>query len=160
MTMYKIFIACPISKYLTEDGMNLNFETFIQEVYEVCKTYTSNVFMALYREDYGKARMEDHICTPLDFEEMQESDLVIAFPEDSMGVAVELGWASALKKKVVLILNEKDKSSPLIRALNTVTDVEKIHTSLQNGYYSEKEYIIGRIKEYLQKNLIEQLEIL
>ncbi len=155
MKNFKIFIACPISKYLTYEGMNEEFEKFIKEVYETCKKYTNNTFLALDREKYGKARMEDGICTPLDFEEMKDSDIVIAFPEDSMGVAVELGWASAMKKKVLLILNKQYKASPLIHALYTVTDANNMTVDSENGYYSEKDFIVEQIKVYLD-NILSQ----
>lgn len=149
MERFKIFIACPISKYLTEEGMNKEFENFIKEIYQTCKEYSEETFMALYREEYGKARMSDAECTPLDFEEMKDTDVVIAFPEDSMGVAVELGWASSMKKRIMLILNEKYEGSPLIRALYTVTDAKSISISAEESYYYHKDYIIDQIRNYL-----------
>ena len=41
----------------------------------------------------------------MDFKEIINSDLILAIPSDSMGVAVELGWASALNKTIIFILN-------------------------------------------------------
>lgn len=149
MKKMKIFIACPISKYLTDDGMERSFENFIKEVYKTCKRYSDNVFMALYREQYGLARMEDEVCTPLDYKEMLDANYVIAIPEDSMGVAVELGWASAMKKNILLIMNTKYKASPLINALGTVANVEKITVPPQKGYNEVQAELIKSIEMYL-----------
>ena len=97
--MKKIFIACPISKYIDGDKfINSDFKFFIEELYSICQKYVPNVFLALKREKYGKKLMKD-ICTELDFEEMKKTDCVIAIPEDSKGTAVELGWASYMGKK-------------------------------------------------------------
>ncbi len=152
--MFKIFIACPISKYLTFDGMDPNYEVFIRNIYETCQYYSSNVFLALYREKYGKARMEDDVCTPLDFEEMRDSDIVIAFPENSMGVAVELGWASTMKKKILLFLNDNDSSSPLIRALYTITDAEVIILNSKYDYNQKQNIVVDKIKAYIEQNVV------
>ncbi|WP_054742641.1 nucleoside 2-deoxyribosyltransferase [Cellulosilyticum ruminicola] len=133
--MCKIFLACPISKYLNgEDFTNYRFKQFIISIYELCKKYSDDVFFALDREKFGKERMQDDVCTPLDFVGMKDTDLVIAIPEDSMGVAVELGWASALGKEIILILDQEYKYSPLVKALGTVTPCEIIELPEEDKY--------------------------
>ncbi|HEX5869698.1 MAG TPA: nucleoside 2-deoxyribosyltransferase [Longimicrobium sp.] len=118
----RIFIACPISKYLrNEGGMDPGFEAFIRDVHQTCRRYGDDVFLALEREAYGQAVMDDVTCTPLDFEALRAADVVVAIPEDSMGVAVELGWASALGKEIVLVLDPRFRYSPLITALHCIT---------------------------------------
>ena len=60
-----------------------------------------------------------------DFKEMKESDVVLAFPGNpiSGGVHIELGWASALNKKIYLFLEKNASYSPLIEGMKTITDV-------------------------------------
>ncbi len=148
--MYKIFLACPISKYL--DGNEFtdnNFRTFITDVYDLCKRYSDNVFFSLKREDFGKERMEDDVCTPLDYVGIKECDLVIAIPEDSMGVAVELGWASASNKDIILVLDDNYSYSPLVKALGTVTSCDIIDLKENLGYYSTRKKILNRIEQRL-----------
>lgn len=149
----KIFIACPITKHLTDDGMNADFEKFIKSVHELCNNYSNNIFMALFRENYGKARMEDEVCTPLDFEEMCDTDIVIAIPEDSQGVAVEIGWASAMKKRLMLVLNENQRNSPLINAIGTVTDTYVYRGDFDKEYIRAKDEIIKEIDLYLSQEI-------
>ena len=122
--MKKIFIACPISKYIDGDKfINNDFKIFIEELYNVCQKHASKVFLALRREEYGKKLMKD-TCTELDFEEMKTTDLVIAIPEDSKGTAVELGWASSMKIKTIIILDRSQRYTPLISGLNNITKTE------------------------------------
>ena len=65
--MKKIFIACPISKYVIENQfMNKNFQLFIEALYDICKKYVPEVFLALRREEYGKNLMPE-TCTELEF---------------------------------------------------------------------------------------------
>ncbi len=67
-------------------------------------------------------------CTLDDFKEMNESDVILAFPGNpiSGGVHIELGWASALHKKIYIFLEKTANYSPLITGLKTVTDVELV----------------------------------
>ena len=141
--MKKIFIACPISKYIKENEFKQN----IEKIYEICEKYTSNIFLALRREEYGKKLMKD-TCTELDFKEMKTSDVVVAIPEDSKGTAVELGWASCMNKKIILILDSSQKYTPLISRLKDITDTEII-------WYERKidERIIDTIEEKIREKI-------
>lgn len=119
----KIFIACSISKYI--DGNKFtdsNYRKFTEKLYDVCATYSDDVFMALRREEYGKKLMKE-MCTELDFCEMKTTDLVVAFPDDSKGVAVELGWASVFKKRIILVLDRNKRYTPLVSGLGDMTQV-------------------------------------
>lgn len=116
-----------MTKYLLESGgMDTDFEVFIRSVYTCCRKYSDDVFFAFEREGFGHATMTDTVCTPLDYRAMQRADVVVAIPEDSMGVAVELGWASAFNKEILLILEERYRYSPLITALHTITSVRQM----------------------------------
>ncbi len=144
----KVFIACPISKHFDKGIVEESYKKFIEELYNELKNNYREVFLALEREKYGKARMEGHICTPLDFKEMKDADLLIAIPEDSMGVAVEIGWASALKKEIVVVLDKKYKTSPLIENINTITKSNNINIDSTFGYTE----CINIIRDFLNKN--------
>ena len=74
------------------------------------------VFLAHYREKWGKDLMCADECTMDDYREMKLSDYVIAFPGKpiSGGVHIELGWASSMKKNILLMLDKEEKYSPLV----------------------------------------------
>lgn len=121
MNEKKIFIACPITKYLNGNKfIDEDFQYFITNITDRLKKDGFKVFLALEREEFGVKRMKDEVCTYLDYQEMLNTDIFLAIPEESQGVAVEIGWASALNKKIVLFQNPKIPNSPLINAIDTV----------------------------------------
>lgn len=124
--MGKIFIGCPITKYIKDNSFTDEcFKSFINALYNLCTNYADEVFLALKREQYGK-RLMTETCTELDYEEMKNANLVIAIPEDSKGTAVELGWASILGKQIILILNKERRYTPLISGLGDITNTQII----------------------------------
>jgi hypothetical protein len=68
------------------------------------------VFLAHYREKWGKDLMCADECTMDDYREMKLSDYDIAFPGKpiSGGVHIELGWASSMKKNILLMLDKEE----------------------------------------------------
>ncbi|HET9898410.1 MAG TPA: nucleoside 2-deoxyribosyltransferase [Streptosporangiaceae bacterium] len=77
------------------------------------------------REGWGAASMTPEECTRLDFTEISRCDVFVAFPGHpaSPGTHVEIGWASAMGKPIVLLLNEGCDYAFLIRGLHTVARV-------------------------------------
>lgn len=119
--MNKIFIACPFIKYINETIFTDDaFRHFTEVLFALCEQYAPEVFLALKREEYGNKPMLRYSCI-MDLTEMKGADLVIAIPEDSMGVAVELGWASALGKPIILLLNKAQRYTPLVSNINKIT---------------------------------------
>lgn len=59
-------------------------------------------------------------------EVVTSSDVIVAYPERSVGVNIELGWASLLKKKIILLVNERDDIHLMHAGLNGVTNSEII----------------------------------
>ena len=119
--MKKIFIACPFIKYI--DGTNFineNFRDFIEKLYDLCGKYADTVFLALKREEYGAKPLKKYSCL-MDFEEAQNADFIIAIPDDSMGVAVELGWMSAMGKTMLIVLDKNQDYTPLVANINSIT---------------------------------------
>jgi hypothetical protein len=118
---FKAFVACPITTFCGPSrAMPPAFRAFIESIYDVAVAECDEVFLALKRERWGQAIMPAEICTPLDLTEMKRCDLVIAFPGASCGVAVELGWASALRKSMILILEEGMSYSPVVLGLESI----------------------------------------
>ena len=149
MKYKKIFIACPISKYLTNDGINKDFKVFIKEIYEFCKTISTHTFLALEREKYGKRKMYGADCTIADFKEIKDADLLIAFPEDSMGVSVEIGWASALKIETIVFIDKKYKQSELVKSINSIVRGTSYNIDTTDGFVDQIEVIKKSISSYI-----------
>ena len=101
---------------------------YIEELVTLKKEIESTgheVVLAHEREKWGKGLLPPEVCTKLDFDKISEADVVIAYPGNppSGGVHIELGWASALGKKIVIIMDHKDRYSPLVSGLHTITSV-------------------------------------
>lgn len=143
--MNKIFIACPFIKYV--DGTSFaceSYKKFTEDLYELCLGVAPNVFLALKREEYGSKPLESYSCK-MDLDEMIDSDLIIAIPDDSMGVAVELGWASAHNKYIVLLLNKQQNYSALVKNITTITPGHII------WYKDEEKNALPEISCFLEK---------
>lgn len=86
------------------------------------------VYNAHRREAWGAQFLTAPECTKLDFTEISQSDLFVAFPgvPVSPGTHVEIGWASALGKPMVLFLERDKKHTFLVTGLETVANVEFI----------------------------------
>ncbi len=87
------------------------------------------VFNAHRREGWGREFLTPEECTRLDFEEIHSSEAFIAFPGSppSPGTHVEIGWASALRKPIILLLEEGREYAFLVRGLHTVGNVRYLH---------------------------------
>lgn len=77
------------------------------------------------REGWGSAFMAPEQCTMLDFTEISRCDVFVAFPGHpaSPGTHVEIGWASAMGKPIILLLNDGCDYAFLVRGLHTVARV-------------------------------------
>ncbi|MBI4669576.1 MAG: hypothetical protein HY747_10430 [Elusimicrobia bacterium] len=122
--MTKIFLATPITPLL---GSNLKFKACakkkVKRILDDLRTrLNAKVFCAIEREKWGDAALDGLGCTAPDFHELKNSDIVVAFPSSSYGVHVELGWASALKKPIIVCLStQRGFDSPLAEGLETLT---------------------------------------
>lgn len=118
-----IFVATPITALLDSrnifDGIN---RARLSHVLKTLRAATGRrVHCAIERERWGEDIMSPQICTPLDLEMIRKCLIVVAFPDASYGVHVELGWAGALGKPIILLVNDKiGFKSPLVEGIRTV----------------------------------------
>lgn len=148
MKKHKIYLASPISKYVRK-GMDKEYIEVVNEVYEMLKEYGIPYF-PLKKEAYGadKKSGSGEVCTKIDFDKVNESDYIVAFPEDSMGVSVEIGWASSVQKNILIFIDKKYHQSELIRFIDKITPAVKVNIDTSSGYLKEKEKIKKAIRDY------------
>lgn len=121
----RIFLACPFTGYLRHDGsvpyIEPAFAQFIKGIDTALQNAGHEVFLALRVEEYGAKLRPPSVCTPFDMLEMQRADCVVALAEDSYGVHLELGWASAMDKPMVIVVPEGVRdTTPLLAGLTSV----------------------------------------
>lgn len=87
-----------------------------------------DVHCAHRREHWGREFMEPSECTRIDYTEIAACDVFVAFPgaPASPGTHIEIGWASAWNKPIVLLLDEGAEYAFLVRGLSAVADVQMI----------------------------------
>lgn len=148
----KIYIACPISKYV-RIGFPKDFTELMNEVYNICLKYTSSVYFPLMHEAFGndKKTGSGEVCTPKDYEEVSKADIILAIPEVSMGVSVEIGWASCQRKDILIFIDKAYHQSELIRFIDTIAPTKKVLINTSDGYGTEREHILTEIQCYLSE---------
>ncbi len=87
-----------------------------------------DVHCAHKREQWGRNFMTPAECTQIDFDEISRCDCFVAFPGSpaSPGTHIEIGWASAMKKPIVLLLEEDRDYAFLVQGLDQVTSLARV----------------------------------
>lgn len=145
--MKRIFLAAPFKSLINEDTSIMHKEPMeqIMSMINYLEDKGYSVHNAHKREKWGKEFMTPDECTKVDYDEIEKCDIFIAFPgiPPSPGTHIEIGWASALKKKIYILLEQKDENyAYLVRGLHTVADVTYI------TYQGEKE-CMDKLGSYL-----------
>lgn len=90
----------------------------------------AQIINAHKRERWGTAFMEPPVYTKLDYEGVATSDLVVTMPgcrPPSLGSHIEIGWASALGKPMVLLVEPDGEYSGMIQGLHSLTPTVIVH---------------------------------
>ena len=127
----KVFIGGPFKAYIDPktNKMEERYKNKFLDLIIFFEERGYEVHNAHQRESWGENFWEPDDCTKLDYEEIASSDVFLAFPGSpaSPGTHIEIGWASILQKKMVLLLEEGKYYAHLIKGLHTVGDVHYIH---------------------------------
>lgn len=153
----KIFVGAPFSNYLTSSSFDPVLEKAIRDIVNLLREKTFSVRSAHLREEFGRFLAMPDVCTTLDWEEIRDCDLFLAIPGNppSGGVHIELGWASSLKKKIVLCLEKEANYSPLVRGLAHLSGAKIVYFSnyqdllfqLQTMFENGKENVIWEVSK-------------
>ena len=144
----KVFLAMPYSqlcddKYEVKDEYRLFFNKLTDKLKEIKCDY----FLAHEREKWGKKYSSAEESTLIDFETIKDVDLVCVIPgiPNSGGVHVEIGWASANKKKLKIFLKKNSHYSPMVTGIHCLTKTDYIY---YNDDYSDElaDLIISSVK--------------
>ncbi|WP_317286506.1 nucleoside 2-deoxyribosyltransferase [Leuconostoc mesenteroides] len=150
----RVFLAAPFKQLLNQNN-RVNTETTqaLQQVMQVLEDKGMFVDNAHKRENWGLEMMTSTQCTDADFNSIKNCDILMAFPGSpaSPGTHIEIGWASAFHKKIILLLKNDVDYAYLIRGLGVIGDVEYIYYEDMNSCLSQ---ISNVIDNYLQHNKV------
>lgn len=129
----RLFLAGPFKALVDKetgsipDSDRIRFESLIDRL----ERDGYQVHNAHRREGWGAAFLTPEECTWLDFEEISGCDVFVAFPgaPASPGTHIEIGWASVLRKPIVLLLEKGQEYAFLIQGLHTIADVHYLTVS-------------------------------
>lgn len=132
--MPKAYIATPFSSKMVnkKHGMcgeivDNGYKNFLESIESIVKSTGFSTFLP-HKASLWSSRSSINLdeFNKRTFEEITSSDLFIAYPERSIGVCVEIGWAMAHKKKVILLVKESYDIGLMFPALNLVADIDII----------------------------------
>ena len=129
--MKKMFLAGPFKALVDADTQVMSTRHIEQfsAIIEFFEAQGWSVHCAHRREKWGREFMTPAECTTIDYQEIAKCDVFVAFPgaPASPGTHIELGWASAMKKPTVLLLEENQEYAYLVQGLGEITQVSEQH---------------------------------
>jgi nucleoside 2-deoxyribosyltransferase len=129
-TLDAVFVGGPFFNLVTAGKvMSEQDQARFTRVIEYFESLGAKVYNAHRRESWGANFLGAEECTKLDYTEISQSDLFVAYPgvPVSPGTHVEIGWASALGKPMVLFLERDKKHTFLVTGLTTIANIEFIY---------------------------------
>jgi nucleoside 2-deoxyribosyltransferase len=125
--------------------MDLNFKGMFNNLIRFFESKGYVVHNAHKRESWGENFMAPEECTKIDYDEIANCDYFVAFPgfPASPGTHIEIGWASALKKNIFLLLESGKEYAFLIRGLYNVVPVNYIYYQVENDYLEKLEHFFS-----------------
>lgn len=132
----KVFLAGPFKALVDRETQTMNDADILQfsSLIDFFEEHNFDVHCAHKREAWGREFMTPQECTNIDFQEISKCDYFIAFPgaPASPGTHIEIGWASALNKPIILLLEEDQDYAFLIQGLGEVASLVNIHFKKHN----------------------------
>lgn len=124
---HSVFLAGPFKALVDpETGEMRAFErTRYEALIKHLEHCGYTVHNAHRREAWGADFLDPDECTRIDYDQIRDCDLFVAFPGDpaSPGTHIEIGWAAALGKPIMLLLDEDHAYAFLVRGLHAVAEV-------------------------------------
>ena len=133
--MKKAYIAAPF----TEKSVNtkkthtygkiedISYRNFLDAIESVLKEFGFETFLP-HRDihKWGSVYIEPNLVTKQSLDALKQSDILVTCPEKSAGANIELGWASALGKNIVIFIHEKEHPSLMQVGLEGITNAKII----------------------------------
>jgi len=133
--MSKAFIAAPFTSKMSNKKHGLygeisdtDYKKFLEDIESVVKDEGFSTFLP--HRDISSWGTTPNVnlgeCTKKAFDEIAASDIFITYPEKSRGVHIELGWAIAHKKRIVLLIKDGADLGTVIPGLKSIAEIDII----------------------------------
>jgi len=128
--MKKMFLAGPFKALVDGETQEMSQKdvSFFTSIIEFFEARGWDVHCAHRREKWGREFMTPAECTTIDHREISACDVLLASPGSpaSPGTHIELGWASALRKPIVLLMEQGKEYAFLVKGLEELTEVQYV----------------------------------
>lgn len=145
----QIFLSTTYSDFCDKNYcVKSKYKLFFEQLLSKIRNKNHKCYLAMERENWGHNFIDCKESVLCDYEAISNSDLTIMllhYPI-SGGAHVELGWLSALKKKVAIFLQEGGSFSPVVKGISSLTNAT---------FYKYKDYdqkLIDDIMSVINKN--------
>jgi len=131
--MSKAYIAAPfteksVDKLKTQaygEIKDVSYRNFLEVIESTLKETGFNTFLP-HRDihKWGSVYIEPGAVVKKSLEALNSCDLLVTYPEKSAGANIEIGWASAFNKKIIVLLHEKEIPSLMQVGLEGLNDTK------------------------------------
>ncbi|KAA8362369.1 nucleoside 2-deoxyribosyltransferase [Leuconostoc carnosum] len=142
----RVFLAAPFKQLLNQKNVVDSENTqVLQTIIQLLENKHFIVDNAHKRENWGAEMMTPSQCTTADYFAIKQCQYFIAFPGNpaSPGTHIELGWASAFNKKMILLLKVGVDYAYLVKGLGAIADVEYL-------YYQDLADCVQKINQFFK----------
>lgn len=142
-----VLIGGPLTSLVDAEGrMDAAHRRRYETLIEFFSSRGWGVLSAHREEGWGSAIVSPEECTSRDYEWMLQCDLFVAFPgaPASPGTHVEIGWASAMKRPMILLLEEGHTHAFLVTGIGTVATARFLP-------YREGEAFLGELSALVEE---------
>jgi hypothetical protein len=142
-----IFVAARFTTAIENGIFDSDLRKKIEIIHEVIRSLGVKLYSSHHIEKFGDNLSYYDSAVKRDISQISRCDIFVALLEDklSAGVCTELGWASFLGKKIILIIPDNFDITrvPMIKGLTTITYCEIVR-------YSENNILRDRLHSVLQ----------
>lgn len=143
----KAFVAAPFAGLMKGHQIDKSFASILRAVIQQLRSVGFQTLNAHEQENWGESWTTPEISTVRDQKQIAAADLIVAIPGPpfSGGVHIELGWASAMGKPILVLLSRKTEYSQLVLGLPEVSHAHLI-------YYDQISEILCKLQDFLCGN--------
>ncbi len=157
--MKRVYLAAPFRKIAENEKGRMygkikdnSFIKFLERIEKILIDEGFSVCLPHRDEgDWGYTYIQPSEIAKICFSRISESDIILAFPKGSRGFHIELGYAIALKKKIIVMLEDGEKESTFVSGFPNVCE-----TIIER--YSNEDGLIHKLRMALSKITRDQLE--
>lgn len=138
-----MFVAGPLTKRLDPETKLVPEKDIrrIKRMKEFLVGKGHGVFNAHTQEGFGANSPNPDVFTKRDFDDIKNCDLLLAYPA-SRATYIELGWATAWDKKIILLLRNGRNYSSMVKGLLSFPNVTGVKFSDEDDLYPQLEKLL------------------